>query len=406
MLEFADKTITLRTLGKSTYTYLSAAAAPKTSIDTFVRDDGSGRQRWVVQVFGEDTVALKLAEPGRDVLLSAAESAVVLREQTEGGPGPEQLWRFETLDGAAVALRNVARSAYLSSHDDNWDNAVDLWGELGPEGRQSWAVALAGSSRPGRLLAIDPALQLPEWGAAPKRTRLSYDAASGGIRINYPASPHASAGGTNWGFRPPGLFPAREARVSCEVYVPPDFPFEASGSSAGKLGIGIDVGAGPASGGNWSSNGASFRPCWIGAERDGSNAMAYVYCEVSNPDNFREHMDQAPGVLDSAVLTNGGANMFRKVPNPMRIYKGKWNAIEVYMKLNTPGKMDGVCEMSVNGVQYRVDNFRWVLPGSRSMVEKFWTASWFGGSGSDPSWSPGRPCYTIVRDVVVWTDQL
>ena len=29
-----------------------------------------------------------------------------------------------------------------------------------------------------------------------------------------------------------------------------------------------------------------------------------------------------------------------------------------------------------------------------------------GGSGSDPSWAPGRKCWMTTKNVRVWTDKL
>ena len=62
--------------------------------------------------------------------------------------------------------------------------------------------------------------------------------------------------------------------------------------------------------------------------------------------------------------------------------------------------------MTVNGVTHRTEGFRWLLPGSKSQIETFWAAQWMGGSGSDPSWAPGRKCWMTTKNVCVWTDKL
>ena len=417
MNALVGKTVTLRTLGKKTWVYLSARKAPDVNMDTFATDDASGRQRFVVLDAGAGCVFLKLARRGREWFLSTVDSRVEIRSDADP---TVQTWEPVPLAEGVFAFK--AGGKFLSAHDDSWNNDVDLWGEIGPEGRQSWKVECIPSAAPapsaaaptaqaqpqaqpqaGRMLTIDPALTLPGWKAASKRTRVSYD--NGGIRVTYPAHPHASAGGTNFSFKPDGLFPAREARLSCDVFIPADFPFEASGSSAGKFGLGLEVGKGTASGGNWSQTGASFRPMWLGADREGADAMGYIYVEVANPSDHRSSLDQAPGVLDSAVLTNGGVNLWRKLPKPCRLVKGRWNSVEIHMRLNTPGKRDGLAEMIVNGQRQVAENFRWLLPGSTSLIETCWFATWFGGSGSDPSWAPGRECWSTTKNVRVWTDR-
>lgn len=421
--------------------YLSVAAPPGTRVDLWDRDDGSGRQRWTLVPTGDadGSVYVQLGEAARSNwrLTLSPDDVAVISTPCAPGKGQKFVW-----DGTSFRLSGS--DEFLSWRQ--WDNGVDVWGSVGPEGRQSWKLGAAPAEAPtapaaappatppvappvaqppvapaappaappvaapklpaGRLMRIDPQLRLPGWGAASKRTRLSFDPSSHAMRIDYPAHPHASAGGTNWRFKPKGVkLPAREARVTFEVFFPRDFPFEASGSSAGKIGIGFRAGSGDASGGEWSSNGASFRLIWLGAEPWGSYACAYVYCEVKNPDDFRGSIDQRQDVLSTAVLTNGGMNLFRpeKTDTPCRFIKGQWNTCEMRMKLNGPGSHDGAVAMTINGVTQQLNDFRWTLPGSPTRIEEFWVSSWFGGSGSDPSWAPGRPTYSLLRNVRVRT---
>lgn len=408
----------VRTRGKAVHTFLSVAYdGPK--IDCWSSDDASGRQRWVFEPASSGKFKIKLVESERSgwYLKNVGGGKVTLAEGAMGAT----LWEAMSLRDGGWSIRATGESSplsYLSVHSDTWDAAVDLYSKVTSNGRQTWFVEkVAPTPTPtpvpdptptpspaGALLKIDQALQLPGWGASSKRTRLAFDRES--IRVNYPAHPHASSGGTNWSFNPTvARLPAREARVSFDVYFPEDFPFEAQGSSAGKIGSGFHVGPGDASGGNWSNSGASFRMMWLGAESWGSYAMAYVYMEVADPANFRGTIDQKPGVLEGAgtVLTNGGANIFRNIAEPCKFYKGKWNSCSMYMKLNTPGRYDGAIEMQVNGLKHRIDDFRWVIPGSRSNIEKFLMTSWFGGSGSDPAWAPGRACYSLTKNVRVWS---
>ena len=408
--------VNIRTRGKAVYNFLSVAG---TQVDCWSGDDASGRQRWMFEPATSGRFTIRLLESERSgwYLKNVGGGIASLAAGVAGAT----LWELTALRGGGWSIRATGEQSsltYLSVHSDTWDAVVDLYSKVTSNGRQTWFVEKVDASPTptptpdpaptptpaGALLKIDQALQLPGWGASSKRTRLSYDRES--IRVNYPAHPHASSGGTNWNFKPSvARMPAREATVSFDVFFPEDFPFEAQGSSAGKIGSGFHMGPGDASGGNWSTSGASFRMMWLGAESWGSYAMAYVYVEVASPENFRGTIDQKPGVLEKAgtVLTNGGANIWRNIAEPCKFYKGKWNSCAMYAKLNTPGKYDGVIEMEVNGVKHRIDNFRWVLPGSSSNIEKFLFTSWFGGSGSDPGWAPGRACYSLTKNVRVST---
>lgn len=394
---------------RSSGKFLSVQAAPGTKVDAFSKDDGSGRQRWEIRDSGDGdgSVVLVSAESSRRWFVSTPRedlgNYVDLYFEVDSD---RQKWFLEDVAGGGKSLRLKGGRAvgFLSYRE--WDSGVDLWTEVGPEGRQSWDVEAVDVESRGKTLEIDAALKLPGWGASSKRTRMSYDGANSAIRVDYPKSPHASAGGTNWTFKPSKFvaLPAREARVSFDVFFPKDFDFEASGASAGKIGCGVRGGSGGSSGGNWSRDGFSFRLCWIGAASYGSDAMAYVYTEVEDPSNFKGTIDQSPEILKNAVLTNGGMNLFRNGPgDALRLEKGKWTSCSVYLELNTPGKRDGAVELSVGSGKRRIEGFRWLVSGSKSRVEEFVFASWFGGSGSDPQWAPKWPCYSLCKNVSVWT---
>lgn len=391
--------------------FLSVQASPGTNVDAFAKDDGSGRQRWIVRDSGDGdgSVFIISAENSRGWYLSSQKddvgNNVDLYFEVDSS---RQKWFVEKAygtSGSTIRVKGDRAIGFLSFRE--WDSGVDLWKEVGPEGRQTWKmIEVKEPVREGKILSIDSSLKLPDWGASSKRARLSYDGENAAIRVDYPVKPWASSGGTNWTFRPTKFvgLPAREARVSFDVFFPSDFDFEASGASAGKIGCGIRGGSGDASGGNWSRDGFSFRLCWIGNAPYGSDAMAYVYTEVENPSDFRGTIDQDPSVTKYAVMTNGGMNIFREGPgDDLRFVKGKWSKCSVYLKLNSPGKRDGVVELAVGDGKRRIDGFRWVIKNSQSKIEEFVFTSWFGGSGSDPQWHPKWPCHSLTKNVRVWT---
>jgi hypothetical protein len=391
--------------------FLSVQAAPGTKVDAFAKDDGSGRQRWEIcdSGDGDGSVVILSAEASRRWYLSTPKDEVGNYVDLYFEVDSErQKWFLEDAksgeSGKTLRLKGGRVPGFLSFRE--WDSGADLWGEVGPEGRQTWKVAEVALSPPGKILAIDPALKLLDWNASSKRTRLSYDSKNGAIRVDYPTKPWASAGGTNWTFRPTKFvgLPAKEARVSFDVFFPSNFDFEASGASAGKIGCGARGGNGGASGGNWSRDGFSFRLCWIGMKSYGSDAMAYAYTEVEDPNDFRSTIDQNSEIMKYAIMTNGGMNLFREGPgDALKFVKGTWTPCSVYLKLNTPGKRDGVIELSVGNGTRRVDGFRWLIAGSKSRIEEYVFTSWFGGSGSDPIWAPKWPCYSLTKNVKVWT---
>ena len=162
----ATRRVTLTSLGKSEYVFLSAQAAPSRDVDTFVRDDGSGRQVWELEPRGDGTVTIALCEPGRDtvVLRARADGAggVELVNRSEAAP-PNAAWVVGGVGDAGATLKNVGAQSFLSVHGDGWDNGVDLWGEAGPEGRQSWKVsdvaapaAVAAAPAPAETAAAPP----------------------------------------------------------------------------------------------------------------------------------------------------------------------------------------------------------------------------------------------------------
>ena len=126
-------------------------------------------------------------------------------------------------------------------------------------------------------------------------------------------------------------FPLRAgAVVTFELFFHPGFEW----SCRGKIG-GLYIGTGKASGGNYSTNGASHRLMW---ESEG-DAFSYVYVpsgtQARQPPALSSVRQYGQGVFESdfkrALATN------------------QWNKIELGVRLNGVGQTDGQLLLGVNG---------------------------------------------------------
>lgn len=191
---------------------------------------------------------------------------------------------------------------------------------------------------------------------------------------------------------PSDLFPTDEVRVSFKVWFDSSFPWTLNSSTprvGGKLG-GFDIGEGPSSGGNFSTNAASYRITW---KNDGG-LLAYLY--PATRQNFSkgsngssatwELLDQTPGFQRISRI-DSGIHVFmpptKKTAYKLVMQKEAWNDISMYIKLNTPGKYDGVMELTVNGVTERTDEVRY--RNNNIQVLGYLLHTFFGGSQRPPT---------------------
>jgi hypothetical protein len=191
---------------------------------------------------------------------------------------------------------------------------------------------------------------------------------------------------------PKQVFPSEECRVSLKVFFDPDFPWipnqGAAGSRIGGKLVGFDLGHGAASGGNYSKTGGSIR--LVFSPQGG--ITPYLYPQVKNPrsrkggDVIKESdVDQNADFWKVASITSAGTHMFRARkddPPLIAFQRGKWNDISMYVKLNTPGKYDGIIEVTVNGKSLRFDEMRYRYDSSVK-IEAFGIHTFFGGGDND-----------------------
>ncbi|KAI8811272.1 hypothetical protein BJ742DRAFT_753808 [Cladochytrium replicatum] len=165
------------------------------------------------------------------------------------------------------------------------------------------------------------------------------------LRVNYPAGTYqapsvssASIGGAQFYLIPfgyPGESSVTEVLLQYRVYFPLDFPWTLGGKLPGVFGGSLDSGSLACSGGRQSDgfNCFSVRLMW----RANANGEAYLYVSDKN-----SHLCQYPNVCDDEYGLSLGRGMFK-------FTAGTWNAIGIYVRLNTPGKRNGIVQIFKNG---------------------------------------------------------
>lgn len=207
------------------------------------------------------------------------------------------------------------------------------------------------------------------------------------FEVTYKAN-QRGGGSSNAAFHiaPRPLFPAEEVRISFKLWFDKSFPWTLNASTpqvGGKLG-GFEIGKGSASGGNYSTTAASARITW----KNEGGLLGYVYPQLRSATSDKvtwSQLDQSAEFQKIARISMG-VHVF--VPPKGREYrltmrKERWNDISIYIKLNTPGKHDGVLELSVNGVTERTEAVRYRHTPIK--VEGFNLHTFFGGSQRPPT---------------------
>lgn len=68
---------------------------------------------------------------------------------------------------------------------------------------------------------------------------------------------------------------------------------------------------------------------------------------------------------------------------PLQVQKGVWNEVVLRVRLNTPGRADGVAGLGVNGQYREYDKMVWRLDGATALTTVL-LVTFFGGSWSTP----------------------
>lgn len=223
--------------------------------------------------------------------------------------------------------------------------------------------------------------------------------------VTYPAGTRGGGNGSNMNamLAPTAFFPSEQCRFSFKMFFEPNFPWSprTMKKSAGKI-LGFFIGSGDASGGNYSTTGASFRVTWSW----NGGVAPYLYPQVrkahgSDDGNISwTDLDQSAELQNLSTVAKGVHVFYPRADREdpaawdMRLMEGRWNDIEMFIKLNTPGQKNGILELKVNGVTKRLNTVRYRYDSSKIQGVKVHT--FFGGSTMD--YAPFRTCKTWYAD--------
>ncbi|WP_432491937.1 polysaccharide lyase [Kineococcus gypseus] len=185
--------------------------------------------------------------------------------------------------------------------------------------------------------------------------------------------------GSRWGadyrhsFDALGVGPREEVRFGYDVYFPEDFEFRGDGKFGGLAGI--DEGVEPletSSGGSYDEGSFSVRAMW----REDRSVVMYLYARHGDGKDFEDPANYGYGIVESFENPDGST--------AGAIEPGRWHRVEHRVRMNTPGRDDGVYEMWIDGhrgvsvtdVQYRTA----AHPDLR--VNQIFSAWFFGGDSS------------------------
>lgn len=177
---------------------------------------------------------------------------------------------------------------------------------------------------------------------------------------------------------PAGVFPADQVRLRFRIWFERGFPWDprTMRKTGGKL-IGLDIGKGKASGGQYSAGAATIRVTW----NKMGDVHLYAYPELRKASKGASwaQLDQPASLRAKAQVTMGIS-----IPTGLKYQEGVWNDVELFVVLNDPGQQNGVARITVNGasreyaVRYRYDGG---VKISAVSVHPF-----FGGGTAD--WAP------------------
>jgi hypothetical protein len=234
--------------------------------------------------------------------------------------------------------------------------------------------------------------KLPPWNIDYIGNRERLQASNGQIKLIYGKNAHGGGGGAKFTAYP-GKFPREELTFGYDVYFPDSFEWKKGGKLPGMC-IGKSAKE-CATGGDWKKDEGSARIMWRSKDGKNAYAIAYIYMPIEG-EPVKAYNKQGP-VYKKA--TDPGTRTGHDVWHGELPIKKGWNRMSLYVKMNTPGKTDGILELQVNGVKRRAADVRW-RDNKEVRINNINFVSFFGGSGDDWN-SPSHETYTLYKNVFI-----
>lgn len=150
-------------------------------------------------------------------------------------------------------------------------------------------------------------------------------------------------------------FPNEHMAYEYAVFFEDDFEWV----KGGKLpGIAFGRGDETASGGEWKRDAGSMRVMW----RERGQAIGYLYLPTEIAKNGKRdgtilaQSNDFKEAADRALGKPAGIDLFFHKRAGLRLKRGAWNTIRIEVKLNDPGKRNGLLRLTVNGQTRDLDD--------------------------------------------------
>lgn len=198
------------------------------------------------------------------------------------------------------------------------------------------------------------------------------------LKVKIKKGIHGGQSGGAFDANPNKMFPSDSVTFSYDVYFPDDFDFVKGGKLPGVC-LGTNK-SGCANGGDWKKEEGSIRPMWRANDGKDPYIIGYIYLPDSKgPKHAYDNQGQQ---YKNATRPGDRAGHDVWIHEKSLSIAHGWNSIQVKITLNTPGKKDGVLEMTVNGVTRRVDDVNYRSSDS-IQINKARIVSFFGGGSND-----------------------
>lgn len=176
-------------------------------------------------------------------------------------------------------------------------------------------------------------------------------------------------------------FPNEHMAYEYAVYFDDDFQWVKGGKLPG-IGIGRDDKT--ATGGEWQRDAGSMRVMW----REGGQAIGYLYLPTEIASNKKRdgtiHVQSSEfkKAAEGALGKPAGIDLFFHQRGGLRFKRGAWNTVRIEVKLNDPGKRNGLLRLSINGQTRELDDVIY-RESSDIRINMVLTQLFFGGGSRE-----------------------